>query len=96
MESWCTSAWGGAIVAHSIAVMPTPHTSTLASYVVDCWAKASGAIQCGVPTMVPRLERVENSWAATPKSQSRTPPPAVTSTLAALISRSEARKLKSG
>eukprot|EP00962_Isochrysis_galbana_P019736 scaffold5748_cov124-Isochrysis_galbana.AAC.4 len=73
-----------------MAVIPTPHTSTLTSYlpssVPDC-ASVSGAIQWGVPIIVPRLDIVLYSCAATPKSASFTSPPRVSRMLAALISR---------
>ena len=47
----------------------------------------SGAIQCGVPMKVLRLDMVEVSCAATPKSASLTSPPAPSSMLPHLMSR---------
>ena len=52
---------GGHICASSMAVMPAPQMSTLVSYLPssgpDC-ESVSGAIQCGVPIIVPRLDMV--------------------------------------
>mmetsp|Transcript_5848 Transcript_5848/g.18306 ORF Transcript_5848/g.18306 Transcript_5848/m.18306 type:complete len:210 (-) Transcript_5848:3167-3796(-) len=90
-----SSEFGGFIVASSMAVMPTPHTSTLLSYVETSMAvtepKASGAIQCGVPIIVPRICIVLYTCAATPRSPSLTLPVRVRRTLAALTSRWSAR-----
>ena len=47
----------------------------------------SGAIQCGVPMKVFRLDIVLVSWAATPKSATLTCPVSVTRMLPALMSR---------
>ena len=57
----------------------------LASY-CPFWI-TSGAIQCGVPMTDDRLEAVELSCAATPKSASFTWPVAESNRLAHLISR---------
>mmetsp|Transcript_22047 Transcript_22047/g.70395 ORF Transcript_22047/g.70395 Transcript_22047/m.70395 type:complete len:210 (-) Transcript_22047:2328-2957(-) len=81
---------GGHICASSMAVMPAPQMSTLVSYLPssgpDC-ESVSGAIQCGVPIIVPRFDMVCCSCATMPRSASLTVPSEASSTLAALMSR---------
>ena len=96
MERFC--ACGGCFSASSMAVTPSDHTSTRQSYSVSSpsafWpVNASGAIQCGVPIIVPRRDIVRCSCAATPRSASLTTASRITSTLAALISRWMARAM---
>jgi|NorSeaMetagenome_1021524.scaffolds.fasta_scaffold134396_2 hypothetical protein len=89
LKTLLVSAKGGASCASSMAVMATPQMSTLKSYLPSSpiWPSVSGAIQCGVPIIVPRLDMVLYSCAATPRSASLTLASAVSSTLAALMSR---------
>ena len=79
--SWC----GGWHCAISIAVTPSDHTSARASY-LPFWM-TSGAIQCGVPMTELRLDAVELSCAATPKSASLTRPSLLKRMFALLMSR---------
>ena len=85
----CMSAYGGAPVAISIAVIPKLHTSAFASYPSGLCCITSGAIQKGVPVNVLRLcpPTVCVICPATPKSASRTLPSALSNTFAAFTSR---------
>mmetsp|Transcript_16611 Transcript_16611/g.39700 ORF Transcript_16611/g.39700 Transcript_16611/m.39700 type:complete len:222 (-) Transcript_16611:665-1330(-) len=60
LKTLLVSAKGGASCASSMAVMATPQMSTLKSYLPSSpiWPSVSGAIQCGVPIIVPRLDIV--------------------------------------
>eukprot|EP00964_Phaeocystis_antarctica_P007195 scaffold3903_cov60-Phaeocystis_antarctica.AAC.1 len=78
--SWC----GGRPCASSMAVMPSDHTSARVSYLP--FEITSGAIQSGVPMTELRLEAVELSCAATPKSASFTRPSEFRRMLALLMS----------
>ena len=67
-------------------VIPSDHTSALASYPVGLSRITSGAIQKGVPMIVPHREMVLLNVLETPKSASLTIPETESSRLPALTS----------